>query len=66
MGRILSLVVVIYIIGICVDLAPIVRAEWNTAPASELASDVVAHLPEAAAWPVRLFDNLRNRPSEQP
>jgi hypothetical protein len=49
MGRFLSLIVIVYIIGICVDLAPIVRASWNTSPASEMTADLVAHLPEAAA-----------------
>ena len=63
MSRILLLLIVIYIIGICVELAPIVRAEWDTAPASELVADILAHVPEAAAWPVRVFENLRNRAS---
>lgn len=66
MSRLLSLLVIVYIVGICVDLAPIVRASWDTAPASEMTADVLAHLPEAATWPVRVFDNLRNKPASPP
>ncbi|MDQ0470522.1 hypothetical protein [Labrys wisconsinensis] len=66
MSRLLLLVVVVYIIGICVQLAPVVRASWDTVPASQLTADVLAHLPEASSWPVRVFDNLRNKTNGQP
>ena len=66
MSRLLLLLVVVYIVGICVQLAPIVRASWDTAPASELTANVFAHMPEAASWPVRVFDHLRNKSTAQP
>jgi len=66
MSRLLLLLVVVYIIGICVQLAPVVRASWDTLPASRLMAEVIAQMPEAAAWPVRVFDNLRGKANGQP
>ena len=66
MSRLLLLLVVVYIVGVCVQLAPIVRASWDTAPASELTANIFAHMPEAASWPVRVFDNLRHKTNTQP
>jgi|EndMetStandDraft_6_1072998.scaffolds.fasta_scaffold2452740_1 hypothetical protein len=66
MSRLLLLLVVVYIVGVCVQLAPIVRASWNSAPASELVADIFAHMPEAASWPVRVFDNLRHKANGEP
>ena len=50
-----SLVVIIYIVGIGVVLAPTIQGKWNGGSASDFATSVVQALPNAAAWPARAF-----------
>lgn len=61
MGRLLSLLLLIYVIGIGVQLAPTVEAAWDTDTASEVSAKVMDELPSAARWPVRMFDRLRDK-----
>jgi hypothetical protein len=44
----------LYLVGVGVVLSPIVRSEWNSAPASVLAENIARELPDALAWPVRV------------
>lgn len=53
MQLLLSLIVIVYLIGVGVVLAPTVRPLWNTEPAGQLAGSVAGALPGALAWPVR-------------
>lgn len=53
MQLLLSLIVIIYLVGVGVVLSPTVRSTWNTEPASEVASSVAQELPNALAWPMR-------------
>ena len=57
----LALIVICYLIGVGVVLAPTVREKWNTATAGEFTSSLVAELPHAFAWPVRVYDRLRGQ-----
>jgi hypothetical protein len=59
MGRLVSLLVLVWIIGIAVELAPRAQAGWDTETASELVAGMVDQLPYAAAWPVRAVETLR-------
>jgi hypothetical protein len=52
---IISLVAIIYIVGIGVVLSPTVQTKWSGASASDFTSSVLGALPYAAAWPVRVF-----------
>jgi hypothetical protein len=54
MRILLSLIVIVYLIGIGVALSPTIAAKDN-APATELATSVVQALPSAFAWPARAF-----------
>lgn len=53
MRLLLALIIIIYLVGVGVVLAPTVRSTWSTEPASVLANNVVKALPDALAWPVR-------------
>jgi hypothetical protein len=53
MRLLLALIIIIYLVGVGVVLAPTVRSTWNSEPASVLADNVVKALPGALAWPVR-------------
>ena len=59
MVRLFWVLVVIYVIGIGVELTPTVRASWDTVPASQLTGRVFSELPGAAAWPKRVYDVVR-------
>jgi hypothetical protein len=61
MGGIITLLVIIYLIGIGVVLAPTIQAQWNTGTASEFSGRILQELPVAAAWPVTLYHRLVDR-----
>jgi hypothetical protein len=61
MRGILALLVIVYLVGIGVVLAPTVRGEWNTGTASELFGKILQELPVAAAWPVTLYHQMMDR-----
>ena len=46
----------IYLIGIAIQIWPLVESQWDTVPTSHLVTSVAARLPDAAAWPVRAWD----------
>lgn len=54
----IALVVIIYLVGVGVALAPTVRSKWSTATASDLAASVAQELPNAVAWPVRAYRSI--------
>jgi Flp pilus assembly pilin Flp len=51
----IALVVIAYLVGVGVWLAPTVEAGWSTIPASQLTGNVVQQLPGALAWPVAAY-----------
>ncbi|RBP08579.1 hypothetical protein DFR50_12561 [Roseiarcus fermentans] len=54
MRLVLAIVVIVYLVGVGVALAPIVEGAWNSGTAAAFAETVGRALPEALAWPVRL------------
>ena len=58
MRALLAVIVLIYVVGIGVALAPTIQAKWNGATASELASGVAQALPSAATWPARAYHSI--------
>ena len=56
MRALIALILIVYLVGVGVALSPTVRAKWEAAPASELAASVAQALPDALAWPAKLFD----------
>jgi hypothetical protein len=59
MRLLLALIVIIYLVGVGVILAPTVGSKWNSEPASGFAESVAQALPDALAWPVRAARNVR-------
>jgi hypothetical protein len=54
MRILLSLIVIIYLVGVGVALSPTLQTK-DTATAPDLAARVVQALPNAVAWPVWAF-----------
>ncbi|MDQ0391136.1 hypothetical protein [Labrys monachus] len=61
MRGIISLLVIVYLVGVGVALAPTVQSKWNNSTASDLTASVVQALPDALAWPARAFRTITNR-----
>jgi len=54
MRFVLALILIIYLVGVGVVLAPTVGAKWSAAPASDFAQSIGQELPYALAWPARV------------
>jgi hypothetical protein len=58
MRKLLTLIALIYVAGICVELAPMVRARWSSVSVLGLAATVISQVPHAAVWPIRVLQNM--------
>jgi len=63
MRALIALLVIAYLVGVGVTLAPTIKANWNTAPASQLAGRVIAELPSALSWPATAYRSIADKPS---
>jgi hypothetical protein len=63
MRTLIGLLVIIYLVGVGVALAPTIKANWNTAPASQLVERVATELPRALSWPATAYRNIAEKPS---
>lgn len=61
MRGIIALLIVVYLVGVGVELAPVVQAQWNSGTAADFASSVAHALPDAMSWPVKVYRNLTNQ-----
>ena len=61
MRAIVALVVIVYLVGVGVVLAPTIKGKWDSVPASELAASVWQALPNALAWPVSAYHSVAGR-----
>jgi hypothetical protein len=66
MRALIGLIVIVYLVGVGVVLAPTVRSGWNTGTAAELSASVAQSLPEALAWPAGLYRSLTDRADSAP
>ena len=62
MRMLLTLLVIAYLVGVGVTLAPTIRASWSTVPASEFVEKIVAELPRALSWPVAAYRSVTENP----
>jgi hypothetical protein len=62
MRAFIALVVILYLVGVGVELAPTISAKWNSGTASELSASVWQELPGALAWPVTLYHRMMDAP----
>jgi len=58
MRALIALIVIVYLIGVGVVLAPTIQSKWNTATAAELTASVGHALPSAFAWPVTAYHSF--------
>ena len=63
MRTIISLLVIAYLVGVGVMLAPTFKANWNTAPASQFVERIVEELPGALSWPATAFRGVEDNHS---
>ena len=61
MRALIALILIIYIVGVGVALAPTIEAKWSSGTASEFASGVAQALPSAAVWPARAYHSIADR-----
>ncbi len=61
MNALISLIVIIYLVGVGVVLSPVIEARWSSASAQDLAASVGEALPDALAWPVRFYHRVADR-----
>jgi hypothetical protein len=64
MRTLLALIIIIYLVGVGVALAPTIRDRWSVSSASAFASDIVHELPHAIRWPVRAIRSIQGNTSE--
>jgi hypothetical protein len=55
MRALLTLLVIIYLVGVGVVLAPTIKANWNSASAAQFVENVATELPGALSWPATLY-----------
>lgn len=61
MRGLIALIVIVYLVGVGVALAPTVETKWNSATAAEFADSVGQELPGALAWPARVYHGVADR-----
>ena len=66
MRLLIFLIVVVYLVGVGVVLAPTVKGKWYEGTASELSASVVQALPDALSWPVSLYRSLKGEGDAEP
>jgi len=63
MRTLLTLLMIVYLVGVGVMLAPTIKANWSTVPASQFVESVVAELPRALSWPASAYRSIAENPS---
>jgi hypothetical protein len=63
MRVLIALLVIIYLVGVGVELAPTIKANWSTASASQFVESVATELPRALSWPAAAYRNIAEKPS---
>ncbi len=61
MRLLIAIVVIVYLVGVGVVLAPTFQSGWNSLPAADLSANVVHELPDALAWPAKVYRSFANR-----
>jgi hypothetical protein len=62
MRTFIALVVIVYLVGVGVMLAPTISSKWNSGTASDLFGSVWQELPGALAWPVTAYHRVADAP----
>ncbi len=63
MRVLIALRVIAYLVGVGVELAPTIKANWSTVPASQFVETVATELPRALSWPATAYRSVAEKPS---
>lgn len=63
MRVLIALLVIAYLVGVGVALAPTIKANWSTGPASQFVETVATELPRALSWPATVYRSIAEKPS---
>ena len=58
MRALIAVVVVSYLVGVGVVLAPVFSANWNTGTPSQMFGSFAQEMPRALAWPVTAYHGI--------
>lgn len=61
MRTLITTLVIVYLAGVGVELAPTIRANWNGTTISQFCASVNAALPRALAWPAAVYHSATAR-----
>ncbi|REF89183.1 hypothetical protein DES32_0399 [Methylovirgula ligni] len=61
MRMLIALLVVVYLVGVGVVLAPTVKAKWNTGSTSQFVTSIASEIPTALAWPATIYRKTTER-----
>jgi hypothetical protein len=56
MRKLLASLTIVYLMGVSISLAPIIRLNWKVSSASQLVGVVARDLPSAMLWPMAAFE----------
>ena len=62
MRVLIALLLIAYLVGVGVVLAPTIKANWTTGPASQFIESVARELPRALSWPATAYPALQRSP----
>jgi hypothetical protein len=62
MRVLIALLVIAYLVGVGVALAPTIKANWSTGPASQFVESVATELPRALSWPATVYRSIAEKP----
>jgi hypothetical protein len=62
MRAVIAMLVIIYLVGVGVALAPTIHDNWTVVPASELMKDVTRDMPRALSWPAIAYHSIMAEP----
>jgi hypothetical protein len=66
MRLLIAILLIVYLVGVGVVLAPTIRAKWSSATASDLFGTVMQELPFALTWPAAAYRNITGAPPAPP
>jgi hypothetical protein len=61
----ITLLVIAYLVGVGVVLAPTIKANWSMGPASQFVESVTTELPRALAWPAAVYRSIAEKPAPE-
>ncbi len=64
MRSLIALILIVYLVGVGVVLAPTFQAKWSSGTPAELFNATMHDLPVALAWPARQYHRFMDAPSQ--